>query len=114
MHTIVVVVWCVVLTDLVLIRFRKLPFTCSFPLFQQHSIVTLLGCILGFIVFAVLTPQFEAWTSFEPVRMIVMAPLAAAAWYVPRYIRSNELDVEKQMIFEAAPIRAIEVLHLEE
>jgi hypothetical protein len=114
MHTFVVVAWCMILTELVLIRFRKLPFTCSFPLFQQHSIVSLLGCVLGFILFAVLTPQFEAWALFEPLRMILIVPLASAAWYVPRYIRCNDLDIEKQMIFEAAPVRAIEVLHLEE
>lgn len=114
LHTIVVIVWSVILTDLVLIRFRKLPFTCSFPLFQQHSIVTLLVCVMGFILFAVLTPQFEAWASFEPLRMTLMVPLAAAAWCVPRYIRSHELDVEKQMIFEAASVRTVEVLHLEE
>jgi hypothetical protein len=44
----------------------------------------------------------------------LIIPLAAAAWYIPRYIRSHELDVEKQMIFEAAPVRTVEVLHLDE
>jgi len=114
MHAVVVVAWSVILTELVLIRFRKVPFTCSFPLFQQHSIVTLLVCVMGFILFAVLTPQFEAWALFDPLRMTLIIPLAAAAWYIPRYIRSHALDVEKQMIFEAAPVRTVEVLHLDE
>jgi hypothetical protein len=69
---------------------------------------------MGFILFAVLTPQFEAWALFDPLRMTLIIPLAAAAWYIPRYIRSHELDVEKQMIFEAAPVRTVEVLHLDE
>jgi hypothetical protein len=112
LHTLIVAVWSLLLTDAVLIRFRKLPFTCSFPLFQQHSIVTLLGCVFGFFLFAVVTPQMEAWALVEPVRMIVFVPLAAVAWYVPHHIRQNALDVEKELIFEEAPTRAVEVLQL--
>jgi hypothetical protein len=112
LHTLVVVIWSLLLTDAVLIRFRKLPFTCSFPLFRQHSIVTLLGCVFGFFLFAVVTPQLEAWAFADPVRMIVFVPLAAVGWYVPRHIRRNPLDVEREMIFEEAPTRAVEVLQL--
>ena len=112
LHTLIVVAGSLVLTDAVLIGFRKLPFTCSFPLFQQHSIVTLLGCFFGFFLFAVVTPQMESWALVEPVRMIMFVPLAAVAWYVPRHIRQNAMDVEKELIFEEAPTRAIEVLQL--
>jgi hypothetical protein len=114
LHTAVVVAWSLLLSDAVLIRFRKLPFTCSFPLFQQHSIVTLLGCVFAFFLFAVVTPQFEAWAFAEPVRMIMLVPFAAVAWYVPRYIRRNDLDVEKRMIFEETPTHAVEILQLGE
>ena len=112
LHTLIVLTWSLLLTDAVLIRFRKLPFTCSFPLFQQHSIVTLLACVCGFFLFAVVTPQFESWALFEPLRMIVFIPLVAAAWYVPRYIRQNAMEIEKELIFEEAPTRAVEVLQL--
>jgi hypothetical protein len=112
LHTAVVVAWSLLLTGIVLIRFRKLPFTCSFPLFQQHSIVTLLGCVFAFFLFAVVTPQFEAWAFSEPMRMTVLVPFAAAAWYVPRHIRRNDLDVEKRMIFEEGPTHAVEILQL--
>jgi hypothetical protein len=112
LHTLIVVAGSLVLTDAMLIGFRKLPFTCSFPLFQQHSIVTLLGCFFGFFLFAVVTPQMESWALVEPVRMIMFIPLAAVAWYVPHHIRHNAMDVEKALIFEEAPTRAIEVLQL--
>src|SRR6202023_303615 len=32
LHTLLVATWAVLLTNIVLIRFRKLPFTCSLPL----------------------------------------------------------------------------------
>lgn len=112
LHILIVVTWSLLLTDAVLIRFRKLPFTCSFPVFQQHSIVTLLGCVFGFFLFAVITPQLESWAIVEPVRMIVSVPLAAVGWYVPHYIRQNAVDVERELIFEEGPTRAVEVLRL--
>ncbi len=112
LHTLVVVTWSLLLTNAILIRFRKLPFTCSFPLFQQHSIVTLLGCVFGFFLFAVVTPQVEAWAFIEPVRMIVFVPVAAAVWYVPHRIRQNAVDVERALIFEESPKRAVEILQL--
>lgn len=112
LHTLIFVAWSLLLTDAVLIRFRKLPFTCSFPLFEQHSIVTLLGCVFAFFLFAVVTPQVESWAFVEPARMILFVPLAAVGWYVPRHIRHTALDVERALIFEEAPTRAVEVLQL--
>jgi hypothetical protein len=112
LHTVVIVTWSLLLTDAVLIRFRKLPFTCSFPLFQQHSILTLLGCVFGFLLFAVLTPQFESWALLDPVRMAGIVPIVAVVWYVVYRIRNNTMEIEKTLIFEEAPTRAIEVLQL--
>ncbi len=112
LHTGLIVTWCILLTNAVLVRFRKLPFTCAFPLFQQHSIVTLLGWIMAFLVFAIVTPELESWALQEPIRMIAFIPLAAVAWYVPHRIRQNTMDIEKTLIFEEAPVRAVEVLQI--
>jgi hypothetical protein len=111
LHTGLMVTWCILLTNAVLVRFRKLPFTCAFPLFQQHSIVTLLGWIMAFLAFAIVTPEFESWALQDPIRMIGFIPVAAVAWYVPRRIQQNTMDIEKQLIFEDVPPRAVEVLH---
>jgi hypothetical protein len=114
LHTGLIVTWCVLLTNAVLVRFRKLPFTCAFPLFQQHSIVTLLGWIMVFLAFAVVTPEFESWALLDPIRMIGFIPVAAMAGYVPRHIRQNTMDIEKQLIFEETPPRAVEVLQIDD
>jgi hypothetical protein len=112
LHSLLVVTWSVLLTNVVLIRFRKLPFTCSLPLFEQHSIVTLLGCGLVFFLFALATPQFESWALIDPARMVGFIPVAAVAWYIPRHMAKNAMDIEKRMIFEEVPTRAVEVLRL--
>ncbi|MGA8428963.1 MAG: hypothetical protein WB729_04030 [Candidatus Sulfotelmatobacter sp.] len=114
LHTLVVGVWSIFLTDTVLIRFHKMPFTCSLPLFQQHSIVTLLLCAMGFFFFAVLTPEFEAWALPEPVRLMGLIPVALVAWYIPHRIRQNALEIERALIFEELPARGFELLGIAE
>lgn len=114
LHTMLVGVWAVLLTDAVLVRFRKMPCTCSFPLFQQHSIVTFLACALAFFLFAVLTPEFESWALLDPLRMLGLIPVAAVAWYIPHRVRQNTLDFERELIFDELPTRDFEVLRIAE
>jgi hypothetical protein len=112
LHTLLVTVWSVLLTNIVLIRFRKLPFTCSLPLFKQHSIATLLACGFGFLCYAVSTPEFESWALSQPARMISLVPVAAVAWYIPHHLGKSAMDFERELIFEETPTRTIEVLQL--
>jgi hypothetical protein len=113
-HTTLVSLWSVLLVKSVLIRFRKVPFTCPMPVFQQHSIVTLLGGALEFFVFSVLTPAVESWAVVNSIRMMVFLPLAALFWYIPRLIENSASDVERNLIFEEPPTRAVQLLQLGE
>ena len=54
----------------------------------------------------------RVWALLDPIRMIGFIPIAAVAWYIPRRIRQNTMDIEKQLIFEEAPPRAVEVLQI--
>ncbi len=112
LHTMPVVIWAVLLTNIALVRFRKLPFTCTLPLFKQHSIVTFLSCCFGFLIYAVSTPEFESSALLEPWRMLSLVPVAAVAWYVPHHLAKNAMDIERKLIFEEAPTQTIEALRL--
>jgi hypothetical protein len=112
LHTLLVTTWAVLLTNIVLIRFRKLPFTCTLPVFKQHSFVTLLSVGFGFLLYAVSTPEFEPSALAEPLRMISLVPVALVAWYVPHRLAKNTIDIEKKLIFEEPPARAVEALGL--
>jgi hypothetical protein len=112
MHTILVLTWSVLLTNIVLIRFRKLPFTCTLPLFKQHSIVTLLACLFGFLTYALSTAEFEASALSQPARMIGLVPVAAVAWYIPHRLTKSTIDIERKLIFEESATRTIEALRL--
>ncbi|HEY6371838.1 MAG TPA: hypothetical protein VIX37_14755, partial [Candidatus Sulfotelmatobacter sp.] len=112
LHTMLVVTWAVLLTNIVLIRFRKIPFTCTLPLFKQHSFVTLLSGCFGFLIYSVSTPEFEASALAEPLRMLSLVPAAAVLWYVPHYLGKNSTELERRLIFEESPTQTIEALRL--
>jgi len=114
LHTLLVVTWAVLLTNLLLIRFRKRPFTCSMPVFKQHSIVILLAFCFGYLIYAVSIPEFESSALLEPVRMLSLAPAALIAWYIPRYMGKNTIELERKLIFEEAAVRTVEGLRLSE
>ena len=114
LHTLLVTTWTVLLTNIVLIRFRKLPCTCTLPLFKQHSFVTLLSVCFGFLLYAVSTPEFEASALAEPVRarMLSLIPVAAIAWYIPHHLAKSTIDIERKLIFEESPTQPFELLRL--
>jgi hypothetical protein len=112
LHAALVAAWSVLLINAILLRFRKLPFTCSFPPFRQHSIVTLLAGVLAFFLFAVVTSAIESWALANPIWMAIFIPIAAVAWYIPHRIRRETMDHERTLIFEEVPTRAVEVLQL--
>lgn len=114
LHTAVVSTWAVLLMNVVLIRFRKLPFTCSMPVFKQHSIVILISFCFGFLIYAGSTPEFEASVLREPLRMLTLLPFAMIAWYVPWYLGKNTIDLERKLIFEETAVRSVEGLRLSE
>ena len=113
-HALLVVMWAVLLTNVVLVRFRKLPFTCTLPIFKQHSIVILLSLGFGYLIYGMSIPELESSALLEPVRMLGFLPVALIAWYIPRHLAKNTIDLDKKLIFEESPVRTIEALRLSE
>jgi len=114
LHTIVVGTWSCLLTNIVLVRFRKLPFTCSLPVFKQHSIVILISLCFGFLIYSGSTAEFESSALSQPIRMLSLLPVAGVAWYIPRYLGKNTMDLERKLIFEEGATRSVELLRLSE
>jgi hypothetical protein len=112
LHTIVVAHWTTCLANLLLIRFRKLPFTCTIPVFKQHSIVILISFCFGYLIYAVSTPEFESSALTEPWRLLGLLPVAALAWFIPHQLSSSANDLERKLIFEETATRTVELLRL--
>jgi hypothetical protein len=112
LHTMVVGVWTIALTELLLVRFRKVPFGCSLPLFQQHSMILALSVVAGYFVFAPMTADFEYWALASPLRMLLLVLPAGAAWLAIRHIRGEMIDLDRQLVFETPAARVVEALSI--
>ena len=114
MHTLVVLGWSLLLTNALLIRFRKLPFTCTRPIFQQHSIVVLISVGFGFLLYAASLPEFESYALVHPARFAAMFPAAFITWYVPHHLAKSAIAEEKRLIFEDVSATSFELIQLSE
>jgi len=114
LHALVILVWSLLLTNILLTRFRKLPFTCSMPVFKQHSIVILISFCFGYLIYAGSTPEFEAAALREPLRMLELLPVILIGWVIPRFFEKNSIEIERRMIFEESATRTVEGLRLSE
>lgn len=89
-----------VFVEVLLVRFRKIPFTCSYPAFQSHSTLVLVAYLMGFVVFAIYIPQVVQWSlvtrwgaaGFIPVVLLSLGGL--------RKFRKQMLDMDKRLVFE--------------
>jgi hypothetical protein len=100
LHTAILIACTVVLVELLLTRFRKIPFTCSYPRFQSHSALIFVAYLFGFLFFTDYLPQMEHWSLLNPWQTIVFAPLLALALGAVRQYRKQMLDMDKHLIFE--------------
>jgi hypothetical protein len=100
LHCAVVAASSAALVEILLVRFRKIPFTCAYPAFQAHSALLVVAGIFGFIAFASYLPEFEQWTLESPWRVSLFVPLVAAVLVSVRQYRKQMLDMDKQLVFE--------------
>src|SRR5271155_1614524 len=76
-HTAIVAVLCLMLTEILLVRFRKIPFTCAAPAFKSSALVTVVFYFLGFAIFTSGTSTAERWALEDPLRYLVVVPALA-------------------------------------
>ena len=99
-HTAVFAGCTVALVELLLLRFRKIPFTCSYPPFQSHSALIFVAYLFGFVLFTTYLPELELWSLADPWRAIVFIPLVAIILLSIYFYRKQMLEMDKHLIFE--------------
>ena len=96
-------IWCastVVLVEILLVRFRKMPFTCAYPSFQSHSPLMVVGYLFGFYVFKSWVPQFDQWSLLSPINALWFTPLLGVVLAGLNWYRNQMLDMDKRLTFE--------------
>ena len=100
MHTVIFAACTVAFVEVLLLRFRKIPFTCSYPSFQSHSALVFAAYLFGFLFFTTYLPELELWTLSDPWRSILFLPLLAIPLAAVHFYRKQMLDMDKHLIFE--------------
>lgn len=108
----VVTLWSLLLAEILLLRFRKVPFTCSYPPFRDSAVVLVLTCVLGFFVFVVLTSSLEHWALLSPFLMGLFIVVPLVVWYALSRWREEVPEIDKELIFEESPSGGFELLDL--
>ena len=96
-------VWCactVVLVEILLVRFRKVPFTCQYPPFQSHSPLIVVGYLFGFFIFQTWLPRLDQWSVYDPILAVWFVPLLGSVLGGLSWYRSQMLDMDKRLTFE--------------
>jgi hypothetical protein len=100
LHTTIFAACTTAFVELLLLRFRKIPFTCSYPPFQSHSALIFVAYLFGFVIFTVYLPGLELWSLADPWRVSLFIPLEAVILLSVQQYRKQMLDMDKHLIFE--------------
>jgi hypothetical protein len=100
MHTLIFAACSTAFVEVLLLRFRKIPFTCSYPPFQSHSALIFVAYLFGFLFFTNYLPELELWSLSDSWRPILFLPLLAIPFVSVHFYRKQMLDMDKHLIFE--------------
>jgi hypothetical protein len=99
LHTAMFAAATSLLAEILIAKFRKIPFTCPYPQFESTSGLILVACLFGFFVFTGYFPQLDHWALLDPVRALIFVPLLAAGFAAIHVRRRQLLDMDKSLIF---------------
>jgi len=111
-HTSVVMIWLVLLTDVLFVGFRKLPFTCTYPVFQHSAVAVAMAYVFGYFAFTAITSELELDAFSRPVMGMAFLVISLGVWYTVHRVRRLFTEVGEHLIFEDKPAAAFQLLDL--
>ena len=90
-HTVYVFVLSMLLIELALLSYNKIPFTCVMPEFRHSLPVRVILLFLGFAIFTHFGGQLEQWMLLNPPRFALGA-IGLAGFYYWNHSRLKETD----------------------
>jgi hypothetical protein len=110
-QALVLTVCSCLLIELLLVRFRKIPFTCTYPKWKDHAIVAIVLYALGFQFFTAGISSFEAWLLLSARHLPVFFVLSAAVCMGISRLKP-QYEHERRLIFEEQRSSGFELLEL--
>jgi hypothetical protein len=100
LQTAILIACSAVFTEVFLAKFRKIPFTCTYPAFQSSSPLVLVAYLIGFAILAMYIPRIVQWCVVTRWGAAIFIPLVLLILAGLRQFRKHMLDMDKQLIFE--------------
>jgi hypothetical protein len=89
-----------VFVEVLLVKFRKIPFTCTYPPFESNSPLYIVAYLLGFAFFATYIPRIVQWCVVTRWGAAFFIPIVLLSLVGTRQFRKQMLDMDKHLIFE--------------
>lgn len=99
-HTAVVGAASMLLIQILLVSFRKIPFTCSAPHFKSNIPLSVFFYLVGFIVFTWWIPTIERQGSDDPLWYLKFVLALTAIWLGLAHYRRKITRLDQRPIFE--------------
>jgi len=100
LHTLFFGVCALLLIEVLIVKYRKIPFTCVFPSYKSHSPLVLALYLLGFIFFGTYIPHLESEALTSRWDMLWFLPVLSGIYLGLKTYRRQMLDMDKSLIFE--------------
>lgn len=111
LHVAFVVAFTILFSDLLLVRFRKVPFTCLTQMEIRQLLNKMLLAAFGVLIAVPALAVLEAWLLAAPHRFLLFFPMLSLLGYaLARYRHS--LPNSNVLLFEDAPAPPFELLKL--
>jgi len=111
-HTAITVALTLLFANAILLRFRKIPFTCSTQPEVKQLIFRILGSVFAVLIIVPMLAELEHWMLIDPIRLIGFAFALAGCRYWLRRYRREMLPNEWALTYEDGPPPAFELLRL--
>jgi len=112
LHTAFTLTVTLLLVNLLLVRFHKIPFTCSRVLETRQLFVRLLACLSAVIMLVPALAGLEQWALLRPPRFGIVALLLGAVAFGIRHYRNGLPHQDRLLLFEDRPPAQFEWLKL--
>lgn len=112
MHAAYVLVLSVMFTEIVLLRFHKIPFTCTLPQFQNNAIMLVFIYFIGFFLFTSLAANVERAMFVHPALFLALPVFVGLVWDTLRRIRRDTPDIDMELVYEETTPREVQTLNL--
>lgn len=102
----------ILFSDFLLLRFRKIPFTCATQVDIRRSITKMLATVFGVLMIVPTLAEIERWMLEAPYRFVGFVLVLAACWYGLSKYRGSAMPTEEDLLFEDGPGPDFELLKL--